>query len=96
MGLKEKTEVQFTVKRYHHDQQYVSSSIFLSVIIPAYNEEKRIGKTLDTTIRYLARSDHRFELIVVDDGIMDETVSVVKSRLAGLDNVRLISYAPNR
>ena len=96
MGLKEKTEVQFAVNRYHHDQQYVSSSIFLSVIIPAYNEENRIGKTLDATIRYLAGSDHRFELIVVDDGSMDETVSVVKSKLAGLDDARLISYAPNR
>ena len=50
----------------------------VSVVIPAYNEAKRIGLTLDRVERFFADSGRRFEVIVVDDGSTDETAAVVQ------------------
>jgi len=52
--------------------------IFLSVIIPAYNEEKIIINTLRTVRDYLTLQDYSWEVIVVDDGSLDQTVPLVK------------------
>lgn len=49
----------------------------LSIIIPAYNEEKRIGRTLDG---YLAFFTKNVEMIVVLNGCRDKTMDVVKKR----------------
>lgn len=49
----------------------------LSIIIPAYNEEKRIRKTIETIVAYLDRKKHTYELIVVNDGSTDKTKDVV-------------------
>lgn len=49
----------------------------LSVIIPVYNEEARVGKTLDESISYLRKSRLRAEILVVDDGSRDKTLEVV-------------------
>lgn len=54
----------------------------ISVIIPAYNEEKRIGSTLKSIQRYLiGKSGNKgtYELIVIDDGSKDKTRRIVKS-----------------
>jgi dolichyl-phosphate beta-glucosyltransferase len=49
----------------------------ISIIIPAYNEEKRLPSTLDTIRRYLAASRWDFaEIVVVDDGSSDSTAAV--------------------
>lgn len=68
----------------------------LSVIVPAYNEEKRIGDSLDSIFAYLQAQAFGYEIIVVDDGSQDQTARVVESRIRGLDNARLIAYQPNR
>ena len=52
---------------------------YLSLIIPAYNEESRIEKSLDSACTYLTKKDYKFEIIVVDDGSSDQTASVVKN-----------------
>jgi len=49
----------------------------ISVVIPAYNEERRIGKTLRKVIKYLNKKRHDYEIIVVDDGSRDDTAKVV-------------------
>lgn len=49
----------------------------LSVIIPAYNEEKRIRKTLELIVTYLDKKKHNYEIIVVNDGSTDKTKEVV-------------------
>lgn len=48
--------------------------VYLSIIIPAYNEEKRIGSTLIKMLNYLSAKDYSWEIIVVDDGSTDRTI----------------------
>lgn len=54
------------------------TDLFLSVVIPAYNEELRIAGTLEHIYAYLERQPYTFEVIVVDDGSTDLTVKVVQ------------------
>jgi len=72
------------------------SGIWLSVVIPAYNEEERISKTLVSVSDYLNERGGDYEVVVVDDGSLDQTARVV----AGFENlnprVRLLSYGENR
>jgi dolichyl-phosphate beta-glucosyltransferase len=65
----------------------------LSIVIPAYNEEKRIGLTLWQIDSYLAKQPYDSEIIVVDDGSADYTADYVCS---GFPNVRVIAYGRNR
>ncbi|ODS31697.1 MAG: glycosyltransferase family protein [Candidatus Scalindua rubra] len=51
--------------------------IYLSIVIPAYNEEKRIGNTLGEIISYLKTKDYKSEIILVSDGSTDSTINVV-------------------
>ena len=53
------------------------SNFDLTILIPAYNEGKRIGKTLDRCISYLKKK-YDSEIIVVDDGSTDDTKKIVK------------------
>jgi len=69
---------------------------FLSVIIPAYNEEKRIGQTLDFILAYLKNKEFSWEILVVDDGSQDKTIKVVKKRMVLAKNLHLLSYGENR
>lgn len=57
--------------------------IYLSVILPAYNEERRIGKTLSEIIAFLKRQSYASEIIVSDDGSADATVNVSEKQLSG-------------
>lgn len=51
--------------------------IFLSVIIPAYNEEQRIKKTLEDLQRYFSQKKYAYEILIVDDGSTDKTQDVI-------------------
>jgi len=73
--------------------------IRLSVVVPAYNEEKRLPATLDRIAEYLARNGRLqpAEVVVVDDGSTDGTAGVVGAfRPPGGVAVRLIRLARNR
>jgi glycosyltransferase involved in cell wall biosynthesis len=55
----------------------------LSVVIPAFDEEERLGRTLDAVTRYLCDADGRWgtwEVVVADDGSGDGTREVVAAR----------------
>jgi dolichyl-phosphate beta-glucosyltransferase len=52
--------------------------IFLSVIIPAFNEQERIADSLYIIKDYLSTQSYRSEIIVVDDGSSDLTMEIVK------------------
>ena len=49
----------------------------LSVVIPVYNEEARVGRTLEEAIAYLKKKGILSEILVVDDGSEDGTLQVV-------------------
>ncbi|HBR22201.1 MAG TPA: glycosyl transferase [Nitrospiraceae bacterium] len=67
----------------------------LSVVIPAYNEELRISSTLERLCGYLRDNSWEFEVIVVDDGSSDSTVSIVENLSRKYGNIRLIQYSKN-
>lgn len=72
------------------------SKPFLSVIIPAYNEAKRLPLTLIDVDKHLSAAGYSYEIIVVDDGSKDATVDIAK-RLAGLvKNLRVVENERNR
>jgi len=77
--------------RRQDDPAPSESHIPISVIIPAFNEEKVIG---DTVARILTSDYRDLEVVVVDDGSRDGTAEVVRSRFAAIPNVTLISV-PN-
>ncbi len=69
-------------------------SVQLSVVIPAYNEEKVIGTTISKVAPYLeARGEN--ELIVVDDGSRDGTAEVVKDLMSEYRCLRLVQNGRN-
>jgi dolichyl-phosphate beta-glucosyltransferase len=68
----------------------------LSVIIPAYNEESRLPATMHSVYQYLMSSGRSFELLIVDDGSLDQTSAVAETFGSHNDNVRLVSYTPNQ
>jgi dolichyl-phosphate beta-glucosyltransferase len=71
-------------------------AVALSVIIPAYNEARRLPPHLGAVLAYLRARYPDFELIVVDDGSRDETAAAVRAALAGEPRARLLAYRPNR
>ncbi|MGQ9517137.1 MAG: dolichyl-phosphate beta-glucosyltransferase [Anaerolineae bacterium] len=54
---------------------------YLSVVVPAYNEEKRLPGTLERICAYLGKQTYHSELIVVDDGSEDATARVARQML---------------
>ena len=66
----------------------------VSVIVPAYNEERAIGKTLEILSRYLLRSFPDSEIVVVSDGSRDQTFTIAKKYQS--DSIRVFEYQPNR
>lgn len=68
---------------------------YLSVVIPAYNEEKRIAATLLDIDRYLSRQDYTYEIVVVNDGSKDNTAEVVQKMQELVKNLRLINNKEN-
>jgi glycosyltransferase involved in cell wall biosynthesis len=68
-----------------------------SVVIPAFNEEGRIGHTLEVTLGYLRDVSPESEIIVVDDGSIDRTSAVVREIFGAGPEItsRLIQKTPN-
>lgn len=68
----------------------------LSVVIPAYNENERIGPTLQAISSALKARGVSYEIIVVSDGSTDETESIVRNYANNDSRIRLVGYSPNR
>lgn len=62
----------------------------ISIIIPAYNEEGRIGNSIEKISKYFVNED--YEIIVIDDGSSDRTREVVSK----FENVKLNEKRKNR
>ena len=62
----------------------------LSVIIPTYNEEKRLPRTLREITKYLSGQSYDSEIIVVDGGSSDSTPEIVRGMMREIKNLKLI------
>jgi len=62
----------------------------LSLVIPAYNEESRIGATLETAWRYLGEQSYQSEIILSDDGSSDDTRQIGEEFSEAHDDVRVV------
>lgn len=67
-----------------------------SIVIPAYNEARRIPATLEAVLACIRGKGWSAEVVVVDDGSRDNTAEVVSAFAAGAPEVRLIRNPGNR
>jgi dolichyl-phosphate beta-glucosyltransferase len=77
------------------NQSNGSTKTFLTVIIPAYNEESRLPLTLMELVTVLSSRKEKFEIIVVDDGSKDTTSSLVQALSKIRSEVRVIRLPKN-
>lgn len=71
----------------------------LSAVIPVYNEEARIGPTLEAALRYLKAKRLKAEILVVDDGCTDKTLEVVgrfQKKATGPLSLRVLRQGKNK
>ncbi len=61
-------------------------SVYLSIVIPAYNEAGRLTESLGSVLDFLKKYPHPCEVIVVDDGSADATAEVAARKLASVDH----------
>jgi glycosyltransferase involved in cell wall biosynthesis len=64
--------------------------MFLSVIVPAYNEEHRLPYSLRQIVDYLGKQEYKSEVLVVDDGSEDGTARVIEGMMAELPTLSLL------
>ena len=69
--------------------------IFLSVVIPAYDEEERIVGTLNKIGDYLRRQKYTSETIVVDDGSRDRTAELAAAAIREMKNAQIVRLPKN-
>lgn len=66
----------------------------LTVVIPAYNEEQRLARSMPVILEYLRKHPYTWEVLVVDDGSRDRTSKVALS--FDESRVRVVKNSPNR
>ncbi|MCG6873110.1 MAG: glycosyltransferase family 2 protein [Gammaproteobacteria bacterium] len=66
---------------------------FLSIVIPAFNEEERIGGSLERLREFLPGFSDSWEIVVVDDGSRDRTALLVEGHARDDSRIRLIRAA---
>ena len=62
----------------------------ISVIIPAYNEEQYVKESIEINMDILRNSNVDYEIIIVDDGSLDKTASIIKQHFSDLPGVKLL------
>ncbi len=70
----------------------------LSIVIPAYNEESRLGDSIGKILSYIKKENLNAELIAVDDGSTDKTFKVAQAACAEFSEIKteVIRYEANR
>lgn len=69
---------------------------YLSIIVPAYNESLRIGKTLEEIRQYAAAKSFESEILLVDDGSSDRTLEIFQEFQSNCPRTRVFSNGENR
>jgi dolichyl-phosphate beta-glucosyltransferase len=73
-----------------------ASTPALSIVVPCYNEEKRLPRTIEQIERYLAGKGSVYELILVDDGSTDATRQIMDAAAKHNRRVRIQALRQNR
>ncbi len=68
---------------------------YISVVIPSYNEEKRIAKTLQRFKEYLSVQDYTYEVLVVVDGARDNTAEVAEKFSLDWTQLKVVNNKQN-
>ncbi len=68
----------------------------LSVVVPCYNEEKRLSEGFNHYYSYLKTRNYPWELILVNDGSRDKTPEIMQNLAKNKANVNIITYPKNR
>ncbi len=84
-----------SIHQWIEGQPSTTRAVDLSIVVPAYNEERRLPSTLVDMIDYLDSGNRSYEIIVVDDGSVDGTSDVVHKFERIRPQVRLIRVPKN-
>lgn len=74
----------------------MNDTIYLSVILPVYNEEKLIRNTLNEVESYLNSQNYTYEIIAVNDGSFDGTLKILDDFAGNTDNLKIVNNPGNR
>ncbi len=66
--------------------------MYLSIVVPAYNEEARIADSLRKLVDYFSAQDYAWEVLVADDGSSDATAALAQTHADG-ERVRVLRLA---
>lgn len=80
-------------KLSHYAKQ---NKVFLSVIIPAYNEQNRLPATISAVSQWLSRQEFSHEILVVDDGSTDKMLEVLRQQFAEQPHLKVYSLPQNQ
>jgi len=69
---------------------------YLSIIIPAYNEAKRLPLTLIDMDKQLARAAYSYEILVMNDGSKDNTAEIARRMSGQIKNLKVVDNPINR
>lgn len=73
----------------------MNSNIFLTVLIPAYNEEQNLKATLEEVSKYLNEKKISHEVIIIDDGSVDNTSGIAQKFSKNFDKFKILRNDPN-
>ena len=66
--------------------------IYLSIVVPLYNEEESVEKLLSNILEIANNFDFSYEIIFVDDGSTDKTWEIIKELKDSTDQVKCIKF----
>jgi glycosyltransferase involved in cell wall biosynthesis len=68
----------------------------LSLVVPAYKQEKTIAKDLENLAKVLSTLPFKYEIIVVVDGFLDKTYDILKNQKSKIKNLKVLGYEKNK
>lgn len=83
--------------RHAGSADYLTMKPFsLSVVVPAYNEEERLERTLNRLLEYFLAQTYTFDIQIVSDGSVDKTNEIAQAYAQRTPHVQLLDYKSNR
>lgn len=68
---------------------------YLSVIIPAYNEEKIIAKTINDIEDFFLKQHYNYDILIVNDGSVDNTKKIIENLQKDKKNIKILNNDKN-